>query len=161
MKAGVQGFTLIELLVVVAIGAILASLVVLGLGRWSSPDDPERQLARMAALLELQCEQALFQSRPRGLRVTPAGFDFWQATSSGWIELPAAGINRPRAWSGAVEPELFLEGRRQGLEDEIDLPQIQCQPLGEVTPFELELESGEQRARLTVSGGGRQQLRTG
>ncbi|MFW5815522.1 MAG: GspH/FimT family pseudopilin [Wenzhouxiangella sp.] len=161
MRAAVSGFTLIELLVVVAIGAVLASLVVLGMGRWTSPDDPERQLARMAALLELQCEQALFQSRPRGLRVTAAGFDFWQASASGWIELPAAGINRPRAWSDAAEPELFLEGRRQALDEDIDRPQIQCQPLGEVTAFELELDTGEQRVRLTVSGGGRTQLGTG
>lgn len=161
MKAGVQGFTLIELLVVVTIGAVLAGLVVLGLGRWSSPDDPQRQLARMAALLELQCEQALFQSRPRGIRVTPAGFDFWQAGSAGWVELPSSGINRARAWRGDIEPGLVVEGRHQRLEDEIDLPQIRCQPLGEVTPFELELGAGEQRARLTVSGTGQQRLRTG
>lgn len=156
-----QGFTLIELLVVVTIGAVLAGLVVIGLGRWPSPDHPERQLARMAALLELQCEQALFQSRPRGIRVTAAGFDFWQAGSAGWVELPASGINRPRAWTGAVEPGLFLEGRRQALEDEIEQPQILCQPLGEVTPFELELSVRDQRARLKVSSGGQQQLRTG
>ncbi|NDY96452.1 GspH/FimT family pseudopilin [Wenzhouxiangella limi] len=161
MKAGIRGFTLIELLVVVTIGAVLASLVVLGLGRWSSPDDPERQLARMAALLELQCEQALFQSRPRGIRVTPSGFDFWQAGSAGWVELSSSGINRQRAWHGEVEPRLFVEGRRRALEDAIDLPQILCQPLGEVTPFELELRSGQERARLTVSGRGQQQLRTG
>jgi general secretion pathway protein H len=161
MRPTFGGFTLIELLVVVSIGAILASLVVLGLGRWPSPDHPERQLARMAALLELQCEQALFQSRPRGIRVTASGFDFWQGSAAGWVELPASGINRPRAWTGGAEAGLFVEGRAQALEDEIDRPQIQCQPLGEVTPFELELVAGEERVLLSVSGGGQAQLQTG
>ncbi|MFP4208240.1 MAG: prepilin-type N-terminal cleavage/methylation domain-containing protein [Wenzhouxiangella sp.] len=156
-----DGFTLIELLVVVTIGAVLAGMVVLTVGRWSAPDEPERQLARVAALLEAQCEQALFQSRARGLRVTAAGFDFWQAGSAGWVALPSAGINRHRAWRGEVEPDLFLEGRRQALDESLEAPQILCQPLGEVTPFELELRAGQQRTRLTVAGNGRAQLRTG
>jgi len=161
MRSAVSGFTLIELLVVVTIGAVLAGLVVLSLGSWPSPDDPERQLARLAALLDVQCEQALFQSRPRGIRITSSGFDFWQAGSAGWTELPASGVNRPRTWNGEVEPGLLLEGRQQALEETVDQPQILCQPLGEVTPFELELATGETRARLRVFGNGRQQLQSG
>lgn len=157
----VVGFTLIELLVVVAIGAILAGVAVLSLGRWQSVDDAEQQLARLAGLLEVQCEQALFQSRARGIRLTDAGFDFWQSGSAGWSELPGDGVSRPRAWAGDPELVLFVEGRRQTLDGNGDQPQIVCQPLGEVTSFELELRMPGSRARLSVSPNRRLDLEAG
>ena len=155
------GFTLIELLVVVAIGAILAGLAVLSLGGWQSDDDPERQLARLAALLQVQCEQALFQSRPRGIRLTADGFDFWQAGSAGWGKVPGDGVSRARAWAGDPELVLFVDGRRQLLDEQGDRPQIVCQPLGEITPFELELRRPGSRARLSVSAGRQVNLEVG
>ncbi len=149
------GFTLIELLVVVTIGTVLAGIAVLSLGRWGSADEPREQLARLAGLLELQCEQALFQARSRGIRVLDSGFDFWQAGSAGWAPLPGEGVSRPRAWTAGAEAVLFIEGRRQPLTDTDDVPQIVCQPLGELTPFELELRVADRAARLAVSAGGR------
>ena len=154
-----SGFTLIELLVVVVIGAVLAGLAVLSVGGWGSHDDPERQAARFAALLEAQCEQALFQSRARGVRLSADGYDFWQAAATGWARVPAAGIGRSRSWPDGLEPRLFIEGRRQALEPVEERPQIVCQPLGEMTPFELELGGTAGRARLSASAGGRLSLR--
>ncbi|MEE4297750.1 MAG: type II secretion system minor pseudopilin GspH [Wenzhouxiangella sp.] len=161
MKPPISGFTLIELLVVVTIAAILSALVVLSLGNWSSPEDPKHQLSRLAALLEQQCEQALFQSRARGLRVTDEGFDFWQSGPDGWQALPDSGAAAARRWPEGLAVELLLEGRQQGLREEIETPQIHCQPLGQVTPFELALEGGGQRARLLVSGNGHSELASG
>ena len=151
MAARVQGFTLIELLVVVVIAAVLTGLAVLSLGAWRSADDPEAQLQRFAALLEMQCDAALFQSRPRGIRVTAAGYDFWQAVDGGWAPLTGGGVDRPRDWPAGIQPRLFIEGRRQALDDQDAPPQIVCQPLGELTAFELELGAG---LRLTASAGG-------
>ncbi len=155
VRATHGGFTLLEVLVVVAIGAILAAMVVLRLGQWGSPDDPAAQLERFGALLESQCQQAVFQARPRGLRVTDHGYDFWQATASGWVALRGDGLDRPRAWTGAVAPALLLGGHEARLSATVEAPQIVCQPLGELTLFELTLAKDQQRWRVNGRGDGR------
>lgn len=147
------GFTLIELLVVVAIAAVLTGLVTLAIGNWRSTDDPERQLQRFALLIEAQCDAALFQSRPRGIRVTAEGYDFWQAVDETWVQVAGADVDRPREWLAGLQPRLFVEGRRQGLADADSPPQIVCQPLGELTAFALELGERNAALRLIASGG--------
>lgn len=161
MRRPPAGFTLIELLIVVVIGAVLAGLAALSVGSWRSTDAPEPQLRRFLALLEAQCDAALMQSRPRGVRLSSGGYDFWQATSGGWVLLPAEGLSRPRDWPQGLEPRLFVEGRRQTLAEEPDSPQIICQPLGELTAFELELGQAHERVRLSGSAGGRFSLQGG
>ncbi len=150
-----SGFTLLEVLVVVAIGAVMVGLVVLRMGDWRSDADPERQLERLAALIEAQCEQAMFQSRPRGIRITGEGYDFWQSASDGWVILTGDGIDRPRSWYGEVEPTLDVAGYRSRLSDEPDAPQLWCDPLGELSLFTLTLEGGGLRADLNGHGLGR------
>jgi len=161
MARRTAGFTLIELLVVVVIAAVLTALVVLSIGDWRSDEDPERQLQRFAALLEAQCDAALFQSRPRGILITREGYDFWQAVDGGWVRVEAAGVNRSRDWPVGLAPRLFIEGRRQELGDEDAPPQIVCQPLGELTAFELELGAAAAAVRLSASAGGQISLDTG
>lgn len=155
MPRPAAGFTLIELLVVVVIGAVLAGVAALSVGTWRSDAAPERQIERFRALLEAQCDAALMQSRPRGVRLTDSGYDFWQATSGGWVALRPEGVNRPRDWPQGLEPSLIVEGRRQALSEAPSQPQIICQPLGELTAFELEVAAGDQRRRLSASAGGR------
>lgn len=151
-KAG--GFTLIEVLVVVVIAAIVASLVILRLGDWRSGAEPVEQLERLAALIDYQCEQALFQSKPRGIRLTTEGYDFWQSTSEGWAPLPDDEVARPRAWRGEVELDLVVEERGVAIEEEPAAPQLVCQPLGELTDFDLALRLDGQTASLLGEPGG-------
>lgn len=154
MSRPAAGFTLIELLVVVVIGAVLAGVAVLSAGAWRSDAVPERQIERFRALLEAQCDAALMQSRARGVRLSTAGYDFWQASSGGWVALRPEGLNRPREWPPGLQPGLIVEGRRQALAEDPPQPQIVCQPLGELTAFELEFGVGAQRRRLSASAGG-------
>jgi general secretion pathway protein H len=154
MRSSPRGFTLLEVLVVVAIAAIMTSLVMLRLGTWRSADDPGHQLERLAALIDNQCQQAVFQSRPRGVRLTETGFDFWQATSEGWLRLSGDGINRARDWTGEVRPDLLVEGHAARLDGPPEGPQIICQPLGELTPFEFSLNLDHQHFRLSGRGDG-------
>ncbi|WP_376694032.1 prepilin-type N-terminal cleavage/methylation domain-containing protein [Wenzhouxiangella sp. EGI_FJ10409] len=149
-----RGFTLIEVLVVVTIAAIVAALVILRLGAWDSGAEPTRQLERLAALIDYQCEQALFQSKSRGVRLTTEGYDFWQATGSGWAPLPDDQVARPRAWQGPVDLDLVVESRRVALEEDPETPQLTCEPLGEMTDFNLELRLEGRAAVLIGEPGG-------
>lgn len=133
----------------VAIAAVMSALVILRLGQWRAPEGPDVQLERFGALLETQCEQAMFQARPRGLRITSEGYDFWQATADGWVALSQDGLTRPRSWSREVAPNLQLDGHSVGLDEDTQQPQIICQPLGEMTRFELALSSDDRVWRLT------------
>lgn len=150
-----RGFTLIEVLVVVTIAAIVASLVVLRLGNWGSGTGPAEQLKRLAALIDYQCEQALFQSKPRGIRLTTEGFDFWQSTGQGWAPVPDDEVARPRAWRGEVELDLAVEERSIAIAEDPAAPQLVCQPLGELTDFDLALRVDGQTATLLGEPGGR------
>lgn len=141
------GFSLIEILVVVTIGAVLAVMVVLRVGG-DGAQDPARQLERLAALIGNQCEQAMFQARPRGIRVTRSGYDFWQLAGDGWQRLPAEGISRPRSWPSEARPELLVDGHGARIDDDRLVPQIVCQPLGELSPFEIQLHSDGRIWRL-------------
>lgn len=150
-----NGFTLLEVLVVVAIAAIVTSLVVLRLGDWRAPGNPATQLERLAALIDHQCEQALFQSRPRGLRVYETGYDFWQSAREGWVPVPEGDLGQPREWVGGLDVELTIDGRPVPLGDKTQSPQIVCQPMGELTAFSLRLRTGDQSPSLSGEPGGR------
>ncbi|QOC23136.1 prepilin-type N-terminal cleavage/methylation domain-containing protein [Wenzhouxiangella sp. AB-CW3] len=159
--APARGFTLLEVLVVVAIGAIMVGVVVLRMGDWRTEMSPDRQLERLAALIEAQCDQAMFQSRPRGIRITEEGYDFWQSASDGWVVLSGEGINRPRHWQGGLEPSLDVTGYRARLDEEPELPQLWCDPLGELSLFTLTLEGGGLRASLSADRPGRLRVEAG
>jgi len=166
-----RGFTLIEVLVVMAIAATLTALVILRLGAWQDPDDPERLLERLAARIGHQCEQALFQSRPRGLRFSQSGVDAWQRGPEGWRALAERGadamLSVPRSLAmglelGGYPVELKELERSPMANDPPDpAPQVVCHPLGELTPFRLSLSAADDRelvlegqasGRLLISG---------
>jgi general secretion pathway protein H len=144
-----RGFTLIEVLVVLAIAATLTTLVVLRLGSWQDPNHPQRLLERLAARVDHQCEQALFQSRPRGLRFTDQGYDAWQGGPEGWQRLPQRGPDQAQSIPQSLEVSLelggypvalpVLESSPDGGGPQDPRPQVVCHPLGELTPFRLTL----------------------
>lgn len=156
-----RGFTLIEIMVVLAIAATLTTLVILRLGSWQNPDDPERILERIAARITHQCEQALFQSRPRGLRFSQAGYDAWQGGPEGWLPLPEQGPDQAQSIPRSLTMTLELSGYRvdlteveglvDGEDDDSVRPQVVCHPLGELTPFRLTL-SGDDGKPRTLEG---------
>lgn len=144
-----DGFTLVEILVVVIIAGIVTGAVLLGLGRPGPAQVAERQLDRLAASLEVMCDQALLSASTRGLRFHDAGYDFWIHAGDGWHALPDDGRPDAVRWPGGLRPRvevdnLALDGSRVA-----EAPHVICTGIEPPTPFVIELGAGEHRQRMS------------
>jgi len=133
--------------VVILVTAILVGLVVPRLGR-APATDPAYQLDRLAALLDEWCNRAVIQGRSLGVRFESGGYAFSVPADTGnaWIPAPPDGPFRARNWAPALTPRLLIEGRPVPLEGQG--PQVICHASGEMTPFVLELATGEHASHL-------------
>ena len=79
------GFTLVELMVVLVIFGLMASVVILSLpdGNTDLEQDAQRFAARTAALRD----NAILQSRPMAVQVTPSGYSFLERRKNSWTVL--------------------------------------------------------------------------
>ena len=76
------GFTLVELMIVIAIMGLMTSIVILSLpdGSRDLDQDAQRFAARTAALRD----NAILQSRPMAVQITPSGYSFLVRQNGGW-----------------------------------------------------------------------------
>ena len=93
------GFTLVELMVVLLIIGLMASVVVFSFPGGSSDleEDAQRFAARTAALRD----NAILQSRPMAVQITPSGYSFLERRKGSWSVIedkPFVSTN----WSGGV-----------------------------------------------------------
>ncbi|MEM7053326.1 MAG: prepilin-type N-terminal cleavage/methylation domain-containing protein [Pseudomonadota bacterium] len=140
----VAGYSLIELLVVILIAALLTSLAVL---RFSSDNEAERadhSLDRLAASIELLCDQALLTGQVRGLRLSNEGYDFWSLVDHRWRRLPDDQPPRARAWPDDLPIEIEIEQRRLSAAG-TDQPQLWCSALQPIGELQIRLGSGDAR----------------
>ena len=77
-----RGFTLVELMVVIFVMGLLASVAVLSMpaGSGAVQKDAARFAARTAALRD----NAILQSRPMAVQVTPSGYAFLERRDGNW-----------------------------------------------------------------------------
>ena len=106
-KNGEAGFTLVELMIVLFIIGLTASLVVLtvSIGGNALEEDAQRFAARTAALRD----NAILQSRPMAVQVTPSGYSFLERRKGSWSVLedrPFVSTN----WASGVTPALDDRG---------------------------------------------------
>ncbi len=132
---GSRGYTLLEVLVVVIILAVLSGFAVLKLRGQSEAQQLNEAADRFAALVEMQCEEALLGNRTIRVNVDQAGYRFEVSTRSGWQPHPME-VFRDREWPGPVSLQLDVDGAGGDRA-------IYCLPTGELTPFELGLRSGD------------------
>lgn len=77
-----SGFTLVELMIVLVIMGLVASIVMLSMpgGRSALDQDAQRFAARTAALRD----NAILQSRPMAVQITPSGYSFLERRKGSW-----------------------------------------------------------------------------
>jgi general secretion pathway protein H len=151
-----RGFTLIEILVVVVIAGIVSSIVLLSMGVLRDDRDLQIETYRMASLIELAADEAMLQGRDYGLEMQLGGYRFveYDPYTESWAEIIGDDMLRPRKLPEGFEFELYLEGRRIELsqqmseipsdddeENQIRLsayaPHALLLSSGDLTPFEL------------------------
>jgi type II secretion system protein H len=79
VRASMQkGFTLIEMMVVVIILSILSSAALLNMNFDNQAKQLEEHAFRLAALIELASDEAIYLQKELGLRFDPEGFGFYE-----------------------------------------------------------------------------------
>lgn len=143
-----RGFTLVELLVVLVIAAILTGAVVVVMGKSGPTETSKRELVRLAASLDMMCDQALLGGSARGLRFHAAGYDFWRYSAGTWQPLPPDSRPHPGRWPEGLNPRVQIENHLLGPERNRRLPQVVCTGMDPPTPFEIEIGRGEHRQTM-------------
>lgn len=131
------GFTLIEVLVVMLIIGVIITLTTLTVGDSQAP--LKREAQRLAALLALAQEEAVFQAQEWGLSVHPERYQFYLWQQQGWQMVQNDDLFRARTMPQGVHMELQLDGHTLSLDEPEGQqgPQILILSSGECTPFEL------------------------
>lgn len=151
-----SGFTLIEVLVAVAVVAIVALVVGIGLSGLGGDRELEREAKRLKSHIDYACETALLNGRSIGLvQTTQGGYRFLEREAGQWqpiTDQPALGEHRLPA---NMRLTLKRENRKVpplSNETESKRPQLACLASGELTPFTAELEASGADQRFVIVG---------
>jgi general secretion pathway protein H len=150
-RARAGGFTLLELLTALVIIGIVVTLATLSLG-----NNQTRQLQeagdRLAALLDLAREEALFGAQDMALSFWRGGYAFHQIQGQQWAPVMGDSQFRPRELPEGLEFSLYLEGIEAELSSTPKAkPQVFVLSSGEVSPFEVVIETESDDTTLSLS----------
>lgn len=139
-----RGFTLIEVIVVMAIISFVLTIATISIG------DPQvkrmkQQTERIASLVQIIKEQAIFNSQDYALSIWESGYSFYTYNEAGWVPVRGDRIFRERELPQGLQLVLYLEGVRVNLDrNDSKKPQIFITSDGEISPFQIELTDLEE-----------------
>lgn len=165
-----RAFTLIEILVVVIIVGIISAAALMSFGLLGGDDrNLERDVRRLASLIEVVQDDAVLQGRDFGLEVMLASYRWVEHDPylNQWFEVTDDEVMRARQLEEGTEFELTIEEHRVLLQeesmnttpDEDDagrdltedyLPHVLVLSSGDITPFDLRLVRFSDRAEIRL-----------
>lgn len=168
-STGQPGFTLLEVMVVIVIIGIIFSMASLNVFQ-STDRQLEEAARRFAALAQLANEEAIINNRNYAVGLSKVGYEFYQLDNLGNVspvdageaafrqrEIPPFGqfeamINgEDITLPASLKPKKKSQGLKSDEEDKSDIPKIFFLSSGEMTPFEVSIES-EEGHLFTVEG---------
>jgi general secretion pathway protein H len=143
--SGQRGFTLLELMVVLVIIGIILTFVVLSAGGDKRAEQMQREVQRLAALIELASDEAVMRSEQLAIRFTDSSYEFMTLQGNDWQPLSDDRPLRPRTLPEGIELRLELQDNPppEITAEDSELPQVFLLSSGEMTPFILTLSAPE------------------
>ena len=150
-----QGFTLIEVLVVMVLISIIISFAVLSVD--TGPEELRREGARLASLLELSSEEAVFNGHEYRVLLQRQGYAFEEYRDSEWQQSEDE-LLKPRALPDHMRLELSLENEPVELpsgsepdEEKEKGAALMLLSSGEIPSFELTITAND-GGRFVIRG---------
>jgi len=151
-----RGFTLIEILVALVIVGIVLSVALLSTNLVGNDRELDEESRRLAALIEVARDDAMFQGRELGIEMLSTGYRFveFDPYTNQWAVIPDDETLRHWNLPETVELELVLEDKRVQLDEEPKeirydprtgasignyAPHLLIYSSGDMTPFEITL----------------------
>ena len=134
-----HGFTLVEIVVVMVIFAIIVTMATISIG------DPQvkrmqQNSERVATLIQLAKEQAIFNSQDYALSLWESGYAFYVLRENGWTAVSNDRIFRQRELPDGLAFNLYLDDIKVILAPEDkQKPQVFITSDGEISPFKLDI----------------------
>ncbi|MBI2778367.1 MAG: type II secretion system minor pseudopilin GspH [Gammaproteobacteria bacterium] len=155
---------MLEILVVIVIIGIILSFASLSIGR-STDRVVQEESQRLAGLITLAAQEAVLQSREMALQFTPGGYEFVVFDKDQWRRISGDDTLRERRLPEGVRLDINVEGEAVALgkadaEKPASQPRIYLLSSGEVTPFQITLQSKANGSSYQLKGdvGGRVEM---
>jgi general secretion pathway protein H len=109
-----RGFTLIEILVVVIIIATILGIALLSMGLIGDDRELDTERKRLATLIEVAQDEAMFQGREFGLELMQSSYRFveFDQFTFQWSEILGDELFRLRQLPEGMEFDLYVEDKR-------------------------------------------------
>lgn len=168
-----QGFTLLEIMLVIAVIALIASSMRLGISFESEKDKKIREVQRMHAVINAAAEYAMLNQVELGLLLDDVSYKFLAFDGQKWRAMSGQKIFEDKEFSEGIELKLELEGLEWSednllgsvswSDEELDddgeeklTPQIFILSSGDLTPFlidvSIDVEDEEETTYFRLKG---------
>jgi general secretion pathway protein H len=134
-----RGFTLIEILVTIVIISIVLGLALLRIDVDSIDSRLKQETGRMARMMELADQQAIFQSQNIGMLILEDSYGFYVLDKDKWLAVDDA-LLKQQTFDEDMEIIVTIDGAEVKLDaslPEKPVPQIIFSSSGEWTAFEI------------------------
>jgi len=148
------GFTLMELLVVLFIVGLITGVGMLSVGQ-SGSRQMEQAAHRIASQIQLASDEALLTGQRRAVGFTEGRMAILEGIwlddrSLTWEPIERGTLAPVNFERDGLRARVYVEGRRESLDERPDRALIHLAPDGNITPFEVQLARPGERTRLRV-----------